>query len=106
MKEIPANVVLNKGLTGCGATTLGIEQPGNTILAMPYVGLIRNKEAQHKNVLGIYGEGDKSDQIRQYLQAHREYKIATTYDSLPKVCAILQELGHDPFTEAHLLVDE
>ena len=106
MKEIPANVVLNKGITGCGATTLGIKQPGCTILAMPFVGLIQNKEKQHDNLLGVYGEGDRTEQICQHLQAHKEYKIATTYDSLQKVCDILVALGHNPFTEAHLLIDE
>ena len=40
MTEIPVNCVFNKGVTGCGATTLAITQPGNTIIAMPYVGLV------------------------------------------------------------------
>lgn len=106
MKEIPANVVLNKGITGCGATTLGIKQPGCTILAMPFVGLIQNKEKQHDNLLGVYGEGDKIAEIEDYLKEHPEYKIATTYESLQKVCDALELLGHNPYEEAHLLVDE
>ena len=57
MTEIPANCILNKGITGCGATTLAIRQAGHTIIAMPFVGLIKNKEYQHSEVLGIYGSG-------------------------------------------------
>ena len=106
MEELHANYVLNKGITGCGATTLGIMQKGCTLLAMPFVGLIENKEKQHKNILGIYGEGDKTEEIRNYLKDHAEYKIATTYESFKKVCDILESLGRDPYKEAHLLVDE
>ena len=96
MTEIPANCILNKGITGCGATTLAIRQAGHTIIAMPFVGLIQNKENQHSEVLGIYGSGDNTEKI----------KIAVTYDSLPKLCNILTDLGLNPFKEYHLVIDE
>ena len=51
MAEIPTNCVLNKGITGCGATTLAIEQPRSTIIAMPFVGLVESKAHKHKDVL-------------------------------------------------------
>ena len=107
MKEIPANCVLNKGVTGCGATTLAIKQPGHTIIAVPFVGLIKNKVAQHGDeILGICESGDKTEEIRQYLQGHPTVKILTTYDSLPKVSRILVSLGIDPYSDYHLVVDE
>ncbi len=107
MTELPVNCVLNKGITGCGATTLAIEQKGDTIIAMPYVGLIENKMKQHSDtLLGIYGEGDKRQEIEEYLKTHEQVKIATTYDSLPKVCRILSENGHDPYRQALLVIDE
>lgn len=99
MKEIPANCVLNKGLTGCGATTLAIEQAAPTIIAVPYVGLIENKMAQHPDVLGIFGEGDKKNEINQYVGQHPDGKIITTYDSFPKVCSVLTDLGHNPYSD-------
>lgn len=106
MKEIPANCVLNKGITGCGATTLAIRQAGHTIIAMPYVGLIENKVKQEKGLIGIFGEGDKTEEIREYISTHQILKIATTYDSLSKVCKVLIELGFDAYSEAHLIIDE
>ena len=67
MTEIPANCVLSKGITGCGATTLGIEQKGHTLIAMPFTGLIDNKTAQYSDtLLGIYGRGGKEYEIEQY----------------------------------------
>lgn len=107
MTKIPTNCVLNKGITGCGATTLAIQQPGHTIIAVPFVGLIQNKVAQHKDeLLGIYGEGDKTTEIAAYLANHPTVKIMTTFDSLPKVCRILGEHGLDPYNEIPLFVDE
>ena len=76
MTEIPANCVLSKGITGCGATTLGIEQKGHTLIAKcPNCG-------------------------------YDTVKIATTFDSLRKVADSLARYGFDAYKDAHLLVDE
>ncbi len=41
------------------------------------------------------------------MQRHGDLpKIMTTYDSVPKVCSILDSLGYDPFGKIHLCVDE
>lgn len=107
MTEIPANCVLSKGITGCGATTLGIAQAGHTILAMPFIGLIDNKTAQYPDtLLGIHGRGDKTREIAEYLNSHDTIKIATTFDSLKKVCDTLDYLGGNPYKDTHLIVDE
>ena len=114
MEKIPENCILNKGTTGCGATTLATIQKTPTLIAAPFVELIRNKAAQFPEndngrqvLLPIYGEGDKTGEIDRYMQRHGELpKIITTYDSVPKVCSILDTLGYDPFGEMHLCVDE
>ena len=107
MNSLPTNCVLNKGVTGCGATSLAIEQDGCTILAVPYVGLIQNKKMKYKDELcGIYGEDDKTDEVAAYLKSHPVYKIAVTYDSLPKLIRTLGGLGRDPYHEAFLAIDE
>ncbi|MBR5660625.1 MAG: hypothetical protein IKW99_03655 [Bacteroidales bacterium] len=95
-------------MTGCGATSLAIEQKGPTILAVPFVGLIENKKKRYGDaLLGIYGEGDKTAEVAAYLLDHREdYKIAVTYDSLPKLIRTMRALGHDPYKEAFLAIDE
>jgi len=107
MDRIPENYVFNKGVTGCGATTLAIKQPGHTILAVPFVDLILNKVAQHQDVLlGIHGPGNKTAKIAEYLATHPTVKIMTTYDSLPKVNSILAKLGINPCEETHVVIDE
>ena len=114
MEEIPANCILSKGTTGCGATTLATIQKTPTIIAMPFVELIGNKAMQFPEndkgrpvLLPIYGEGDKTGEIREYMERHGDLpKIATTYDSVPKVCSILDSLGYDPYGNMHLCVDE
>lgn len=114
MEEIPSNCILSKGTTGCGATTLATVQKIPTIIAMPFVELIDNKALQFPEngdgrpvLLPIYGEGDKTGEIREYMDRHGDLpKIATTYDSLPKVCSILDSLGYDPYGNMHLCVDE
>ena len=107
MQKIPTNCVLNKVVTGCGATSLAIKQPGNTIIAVPFVGLIQNKVAQHGDtLLGIYGAGSKTQEIGNYISCHDNIKIMTTYDSLPKVSSSLCEQGINPYCDCHLVVDE
>ena len=114
MEEIPSNCILSKGTTGCGATTLATVQNIPTLIAMPFVELIDNKALQFPEngdgrpvLLPIYGEGDKTGVIREYMYIHGDLpKIATTYDSVPKVCSILSSLGYAPFEEMHLCVDE
>lgn len=106
--ELPANTVINKGLTGCGATTLAIEQERDTIIAVPYKALVDNKALRHKEVLLCLHGGTSNfrSEIEDYLAAHPCVKIMTTYDSLPKVCRFLQELGLDPYRRMQLVIDE
>ena len=106
MSEIPTNCVFNKGITGCGATTLAIKQPGNTILAMPFVGLVDNKVASNPELLGIHGDMDRKAEIIKYISTHDQLKIATTYDSFPVVCDVLISQGLDPCKNFFLFVDE
>lgn len=71
------------------------------------MGLIENKKKRYKDaLLGIYGEGDKTSDVAAYLLNHLDYKIAVTYDSLPKLLRTLKNLGHDPYREAFLAIDE
>lgn len=108
MTEIPANCLLNKKQTGCGATELAIRNAVPTIIAMPYVALVKNKTLYRTDdisVLGVY-EGIGKQDIMDYARTHSPLKIAVTYDSLPRVIAALQSIGIDPYQELFLLVDE
>lgn len=111
MDKLPDNTVLNKGLTGCGATTLAIQEKRDTIIAVPFTSLIVNKteNPDHKDILlGLYGEtsDDFRSDISAYMSGHPRIKIMTTYDSLPKVCSTLASLGYQPYKGMHLVIDE
>ena len=108
MTEIPANCLFNKKQTGCGATELAIRNSIPTIIAMPYVALVKNKTIYRKDavsVLGVY-EGIQEQDIINYAQKHSPLKIAVTYDSLPRTIRALETAGFNPYKELFLLVDE
>lgn len=108
MTEIPANCLFNKKQTGCGATELAIRNNIPTIIAMPYVALVKNKTIYRKDDISVQGvyEGIQEQDIINYAQKHSPLKIAVTYDSLPRTIKALQSAGLDPYRELFLLVDE
>lgn len=68
-QRITCNCIFNKGKTGCGATTLAIENRVPTLIAVPTVNLIKNKLPEHADLLGVYG-GVTNQEIADYLKAH------------------------------------
>lgn len=107
MEELPVNCLFDKGKTGCGGTELAIRNDKPTIIAMPYVSLIKNKKQQHKEeLLDVYG-GKTNQYILNYMKSCKVPKIAVTYDSLPRVVQCLIENGYDNvFSDYILLADE
>ena len=80
MDELPVNCLFNKKQTGCGATELAIRNSIPTIIAMPYVALVKNKTIYRKDaisVLGVY-EGIQEQDIIDYAKSHSPLKIAVT----------------------------
>ena len=105
MSELPVNCLFDKGRTGCGGTTLAIKNKLDTIIAMPYVNVIKNKQGQHKNLLGIY-QGVTKEEIIDYLNTNQIKKIAVTYDKLEFLIEMLHGQGFNPYKNFFLLVDE
>lgn len=96
---LPLGYLVNKGVVGCGGTTLALEDDRDTIICVPFVELVVNKLSKHSNVFGVY-EGVTVEDIEHYvLETEGVKKIICTYDSLPKV---IDAVGYDYF----LLVDE
>lgn len=108
LTEIPSNCLFNKRQTGCGATELAIRNPIPTIIAMPYVALVKNKTIYRQDNVSVLGgyEGIGEQDIMEYAQSHSPLKIAVTYDSLPRTIRALQAAGLDPYNDLFLLVDE
>jgi hypothetical protein len=108
LKELPVNCLFNKGVTGCGGTELALRNDKNTIIAMPFISLVKHKaeKEEHKsNVLGVYGD-TQNYEIEEYIKTHKIWKIAVVYNSLPRVIKIFQDIGINPYETCFLLIDE
>ena len=110
MKDLPENVMLNKVTTGCGMTSVVLGNDVKYVVAMPYVGLIKDKLQWCKErgieVCSVYHGGNNEDDVMVF----KGNKIMTTYDSLEKVTDTLEKRGDLKdwkvcVDEAHKLVD-
>lgn len=103
MDEIPSDCILSKRIPGCGATTLELETPRNSIIVVPNVPVIKSKCGKYGNLLGVY-EDVTTDRIRNYLTNNRLHKIMTTPESFGKVKAACSDI--DIYNHFFLLMDE
>lgn len=103
MDEIPSDCILSKRIPGCGATTLELETPRNSIIVVPNVPVIKSKCGKYGNLLGVY-EDVTTDRIRSYLTNNRLHKIMTTPESFGKVKNACSEI--DIYNHFFLLMDE
>lgn len=87
--ELPKGI-LNKGVTGCGATSVAIKDEHKTIICSPRINLIKNKVGQHEGLLGVFGDV-KNDEIMAYLEKSDKPKIMVTYDSMPRLSKLLDD---------------
>ena len=122
---LPSNCVFNKVVTGCGATTIEIENlDRDSIITVPFRSLIDNKVEQYKyknertpedfELFGVQGDVTFAD-IESYLKRNKgcKNKFIVTWDSLQKLTQIIDKLNAkygDELTRSHkdyfLLVDE
>lgn len=101
MDLLPSNCLLDKGITGCGGTTVEINSQRNSIICVPNISLVLNK--QSGDLFGIYGKTSPGN-IRHYLDNHKGYKkFIVVYDSLPKLIDII---GRSVYDNYFLLIDE
>ena len=113
LPEIPTNVILNKTVTGCGATYTEIKTPRNSIIVEPNRPVIYGKEEQDKhkddNIKGVY-QGIYQKDIVKYLEKTRRegkfIKIMTTPESFQKVIDAFEEMDIDIRFECFVLFDE
>lgn len=108
MREIPSNVILNKVMTGCGATTLEINAARHSIIIEPNVPVIIGKKSQHNFLFAVY-EGTTREDVKAYLAGEEDgyRKIITTPEGFDKkVLPAMYELGIPVYEEYFLLFDE
>lgn len=103
LREIPSHCLFNKGITGCGGTTLEIESERDSIILVPNINLVLNKMDAYKTLAGLYGEITRLQFISKLDKQRKYKKIIATYDSLPK---LIDWLGPEIFKKYFLLIDE
>jgi len=106
-KTIPSNAIIDKTLTGIGATYMEIKAKRNSIIIEPNVPVIKGKVEQHPECLGVY-KGITKAKIRNYLTDNTisNKKILTTPESYNKVKAIAEDMGIDLHANYFCLFDE
>ena len=110
---IPSNIILNKTITGIGATYTEIKSQRNSVIVEPNRPVIKGKcaQAKHKddNLIGVYQGVNRKD-IVKYLEKTKKsgkyIKIMTTPESFPKVIDALEEVDIDIRYDCFLLFDE
>ena len=105
--ELPSGIV-DKELTGCGATTLALTDSHPTILASPRVALVKNKARQFPPLQSfVVQAGVYKEDVRKYINECARKgvvpKVITTYDSLGKISSCLTDEERMTF---RLVVDE
>lgn len=98
---LPSKCLLDKGVTGCGGTTLEIESARNSIILVPNINLVLNKTYTYPNLIGVWGETSKTEFVNRF-NTYKFNKIIATYDALPK---LINWIGNDIY-KYFLLIDE
>lgn len=97
--ELPSNVLLNKGVTGCGGTYVELNSNRNSLILVPTIELAKNKAKE--NFLIVYGS-ISNQSIKSYINSDiTPKKIIGTYDCLERLILNFPEI-----TNYFLLVDE
>lgn len=99
MEYLPSNCIINKGVTGCGGTTLELTCNRDSIILCPTIALVESKASL--GYLGVTGNTNNIT-VRNYLMTAKGYKkILATYDALPRLIEIIPN-----YPDYFLLIDE
>ena len=113
LNDLPHNCIFNKVVTGCGGTTVVLQNTEDYVIAVPTTELIINKtdlttagisNRTYKGIrpFGLFGKFDDSVERRliDYLNSSGTKKIMCTYDKVPKLMQYIQPKNYS------LLIDE
>ena len=103
---IPTNYILNKTLTGLGATHSEIHSKRSSIIIEPNVPVILGKLDENENLEAVYAKCTPYN-LKKYLQMDIQYKkIITTPESFHKIRKAAEELGINIYKSFFCLFDE
>lgn len=113
---LPTNSFIHKGRCGIGGTTLELKTERNTIIVVPTVGIIEDKETEldekgniaYPDLLCVYGEFLQKDIISFFQDDISFKKIMVTPDSLPKIIRASKEIGseNELYKNFYIMLDE
>lgn len=106
-KNIPSNAVLDKTLTGIGATYMEIKAKRHSIIIEPNIPVITGKKKDHKEILAVHDDC-KEPEIKAYLlnSAIKYKKILTTPEGFKKVRTVAAANNINIYTTYFCLFDE
>ncbi len=103
---IPSNCILNKTLTGLGATHSEIHSKRSSIIIEPNVPVILGKLDDNENLEAVYAKCTPYN-LKKYLQMDIQYKkIITTPESFKKIRTAAEELHINIYKTFFCLFDE
>ena len=103
---IPSNCILNKTLTGLGATHSEIHSKRSSIIIEPNVPVILGKLDDNENLEAVYAKCTPYN-LKKYLQMDIQYKkIITTPESFKKIQKAAEELHINIYKTFFCLFDE
>ena len=103
---IPSNCILNKTLTGLGATHSEIHSKRSSIIIEPNVPVILGKLDDNENLEAVYAKCTPYN-LKKYLQMDIEHKkIITTPESFKKIRKAAEELHINIYKTFFCLFDE
>lgn len=113
LEDLPHNCIFNKVVTGCGGTTVVLQNAEDYVIAVPTTELIINKtditmagisKQSYKGIrpFGLFGRFDDvvKRELQDYLNTPGIKKIMCTYDKVPKLMEYIQPSNY------RLLIDE
>ena len=103
---IPSNCILDKTLTGLGATHSEIHSKRPSIIIEPNVPVILGKLGDNEDLEAVYAKCTPYN-LKKYLQMDIQYKkIITTPESFHKIRKVAEEIGVNIYKTFFCLFDE
>ena len=113
LNDLPHNCIFNKVVTGCGGTTVVLQNAEDYVIAVPTTELIINKtdittagvsKEPYNGIrpFGLFGRFDDAAERKliDYLNCSGTKKIMCTYDKVPKLMEYIMP------SKYRLLIDE
>ncbi|MBP3517848.1 MAG: hypothetical protein J6K31_05510 [Parabacteroides sp.] len=105
-ENIPSNVILDKTLTGLGATHTELHSNRNSIIIEPNVPVILEKTKDNPDWLAVW-ENCTPSKVEKYLQStNKRKKLICTPESFSKIREVANELNLNIYTDYFCLMDE